>query len=65
VFLVLYHVVGLGQVGVYERKKDIKFEKPSIVRGIVYSALSPLAIVVLLLVLFFVSQLISPMHDSM
>ncbi|MGD1017794.1 MAG: hypothetical protein ABSA12_00605 [Verrucomicrobiia bacterium] len=64
-FLVSYRVVALSLVRVFERKKGIEFEKPSITRGIMYSAVSPIVIALAMVLLFIVSQFISPMHDSM
>ena len=64
-FLVLYCVGGLGIFVLFERTSNVQFQKPSILRGVMFSALMPFVFAVLAIVLFFVFQFISPMHDSL
>ena len=65
-FLVLYCGLCLGIVRMVERKKGIEFQRPSIVMGILCSAVLPFVLVILAILLFFVGLTHShPMHDSM
>jgi hypothetical protein len=63
-FLVLYRVLALSIVATFERKHGMESYRPSAVRGMIFSALIPLILGILVLVLiFFIAH--SGMHDSM
>jgi len=61
-FLVLYRFVALNIVAAVENKKGIELDKPSVMWGAIYSAIIPLIIVVLLLVLVFIGWMTGSLH---
>jgi hypothetical protein len=62
-FLVLYRLLALNLVAVVESKNGIEIGKPSLTRGVIYSALIPFILSILgLLIVFLLAG--SGMHDS-
>ena len=65
-FLVSYCGLCLGIVTMVERKKSVEFQRPSIIIGILCSAVLPFLLFILGILLFIVGLMLSPpMHDSM
>ena len=64
-FLISYCGACLPAIAAVERKKEVAFQRPSIVLGVALSAALPFLLVILAVLLLIVSQMISPMHDSM
>jgi hypothetical protein len=64
-FFLLYRFVALSVVAVVEDKKGIELEKPSIKSGMIYSAIFPLVLFVIFLVLLFFGTITGSMHDSL
>jgi len=64
-FLVLYCFVSLGMVRLVERTKNIEFDKPSVMRGIIYSAILPFVLAALFIFLIVLGFSHGPMHDSL
>jgi hypothetical protein len=63
-FLVVYWILALNVVATVEAKNGVEIDKPSIIRGVIYSALIPFILGILGLLLIFLLAG-SGMHDSL
>jgi hypothetical protein len=64
IFVVVYRVVALNLVTAIESKRGVEIYRPSVARGMIFSALIPFILGILTLVLIFLIAH-SGMHDSM